>query len=95
MSLIIIIIIPLIFISAVPSITIIYVVNIWLEGSKIPLKTFAIVSMVTALITGKDLELKNGLVSLPFQLAVLSTVWVLFFIIVFLGYRLVNKNKSA
>jgi hypothetical protein len=76
---VIIIIIPLIFISAVPSIAIIYTVNIWLKGSKIPLKTFAIVSMISALITGKDLELKNGLESLPFQLAVLSTAWVLFF----------------
>ena len=89
---VIIIIIPLIFISAVPSITIIYVVNTWLKSSKIPLKTFASVSMFSALVTGKDLDLKNGLVSLPFHLAILSTAWVLFFIIAFLGYSLVKKN---
>ncbi len=89
-----IIIIPLIFIAAVPSLAIIYLVNVWLNRPKIPAKTFAIISMFLAFATAINLklELENGLVTLPFQLAILSSLWVVFFILAFLAYKLLRKN---
>ncbi len=93
---VIIIVIPLIFISSLPCIAIIYIVNIWLKNYKIPPKTFVIVSMFLAMTTAikLKLEFENGLYSLPLQLAVLSSIWVLFFIITFLCYKSIRKKNT-
>lgn len=94
---VIIIIIPLILIASRPSIIIIYITNSWLKNYKIPPKTFVIVSMFLAMATAINLKLEfeNGLYSLPLQLAVLSSIWVLFFILTFLCYKSVWNNKNT
>lgn len=91
---VILIVIPLIFISAIPSMVIIWFTNTYLKNSKVPSKTFTVVSMLLAIHTAYTLklELEDGLMSLPFQLAVLSSLWTFLLIIALLGYNFIQRK---
>ena len=88
---------PVIFITALPSYLICLLPKIWAKKANIPSKLMASVSMILAIATGfyLNLELEGGLLSLPFLLIVLSSIWALVIVALFSLYSLIRYKAIS
>ena len=83
--------------SALPSLFILWLPNVWLRDRKLPYIKLTLTTVLLALVTGfiLNLELESGFLSLPIQLISLDLAWAFISMFTFFIYTRLNRAENT